>query len=299
MSKLAVIFDGNNLVQRAYHAHRRRMPDGSWESLSTSDGRESGAIYGTIVMFSSYMKKLAPDYVFWTFDWGRSKKRTELDPEYKSNRVSSNRENLKPQFGAIEEFLSMIDVAHYRENGTEADDLMASAARKFAKHDIKSIIVTSDHDLRQVVNQDISVLKPGVGSSKNAVEKLFTLTDTIEHYGIEPERLPELWALTGDPGDGIPGVPRVGFATAKKLIEKYGDLWSLVDNGDKKIQGHEERILLNYDLISLKEHHDVPISPEDCTFEPDLEDFAFMKGFLEDWEMKSIVKRFEEGTMWS
>lgn len=299
MDKLALIFDGNNLVQRAHHAHRKFNPaTKEMETLTRSDGLETGALYGSIVSFATYVRRLKPTHVLWTFDWGKSQKRLDLDPEYKANRVSSGREALSPQFGAFERFLSLVDASHFRMKDVEADDLMVQAAGMFKGVEIPCTIVTADHDLRQVVQEGVTVLKPSMGRSANAGEKIFTVKNTEEYYGIAPDRLAEVWALCGDSGDNIIGVPRVGYKTALKMINQHGDLLKVLESGDKKILGYEEQVKKNYELIVLDttESHKLPLDPVDCAFTP--QDSEALRDFLDEFELNSITNRLEEGTLW-
>lgn len=196
--QLAMILDGNNLMIRAYFAHAKRQPDGTWNSLTTSDGRDSSGLFGATLLFSNYVKQYRPTHVLWTFDWGKSKTRTAMDSAYKANRNHSNRIDLRPQYDAFHAFLDLLGVNYYQEQGVEADDLMASAAKMFTEHKIPSVIITADHDLRQLVSPSVAVVKPRAGGSKYSQEQIFTEKTVMETYGLEPKRLPELWALEGD-----------------------------------------------------------------------------------------------------
>lgn len=293
---LMLLVDGNNLVLRAYHSQRYRDSSGEWKGLSTSDGRSSGALYGTLVMFCRLVREFNPTHVLFTFDYGRSKARTEIRPEYKANRSQDpkQREDLKPQYGAIEKLLSSLDVRHYREQGVEADDLIAKAVSNWQK-EMPIVVVSADHDLLQLVNNKVKVLKPGMGG--NSREKIYTQDKVEEEYSLPPKRLPEAWAISGDSGDNIRGVSRVGYKTALKILSGYDSLSEAIAF-HPKLEGSERLVQENYQLIHLDgSFANLNVSLDECSFTKDFDEGTIRK-ILEDWEFKSIITRLDEGRFW-
>lgn len=296
MDPLLMVLDGNNLVLRAYHSQRYRNKDGEWEGLATSDGRPSGALYGTLVMFARLVREFNPTHVLFTFDHGRSKARLDIRPEYKANRDSSTsqREDLKPQYGAIEKLLSTLDVRHYREQGVEADDLIANAVYRW-REEMPIVIVSADHDLLQLVDHRVKVLKPGMGG--NSKEVLYTKEKIEEEYGFTPKRLSEVWALCGDSGDNVAGIPRVGYKTAAKIMSGYDSLNEAIAY-HPKIEGYEKQVMENYQLIHLDGNFaNLHVDLEECVFNKEFDEKS-VRAFLESWEFKSQLKRMDEGRFW-
>jgi DNA polymerase-1 len=272
----------------------RNPSDGTYDTLKTSDGRETGALYGGINTFFSYVSEYQPTHVLWTFDHGRSSYRTEIRSNYKANRGPKDYD-LSPQFTAFDRFLSLIDVRHYREQNVEADDLMAAAAIKW-QEEMPVVIVSADHDIRQLVSKRVRVVKPSMGLSKNSAEKVFDWNSTLEYYGLLPEQLPELWALTGDGGDNIDGIRGIGPKTAAKMLAEWGDLESVLLH-HPKVQGYEQQVRENYRMIRLDgKCAEFNVRLEDCLFDPNLDD-PELTSFFEEFEMKSLVEKQQKGLL--
>ena len=295
-SPLALICDGSNLMQRALHAHRHfDKATGEWNTLTTKDGRESGALYGAIVTLSTLVRQFRPTHVLWTSDWGQSTARLAMNSEYKANRIHSDYD-LSPQYEAFDTFLDLVGIRHYREHGVEADDLMAAAAFKFSP-EMPVVIVSADHDLRQLVSDRISVLKPSMGSAPGAKEVLFTPKKIVEHYGLPAGRLPELWSLTGDSGDGIFGINGVGEKTALKMLNQCGTLIDTIER-HPKCRGWERQVWENYKMIRLTgEYATFAVDLESCEFDKNEHSQALVD-HLSGWELDSVSGRLEEGELW-
>lgn len=302
--ELLMIFDGNNLAIRAAFGMGYKDKDGNWvSSLSTSDGRDCGALYGLVRTLRNFVIQYKPTHILWAFDHGRSSYRLGIRDTYKSNRDKDKKDNnvkfdMGYQYGAFDHFLSLMNIRHYRENNVEADDIIASATLKWQGPNRKVVIVSADHDLRQLVNENVSVLKPSMGGGKNSREKLYTIREMKEDYPeIPPHRLPEVWALTGDPGDGIAGVPRVGEITARKML-KDTTLWDILPT-HPKLKGYEKLVSENYHMILLDGTVSrFNVSLEECEFSDQyiLED---LEKWLLNWEFKSFLTACREGVFWN
>jgi DNA polymerase-1 len=295
-SALFMVLDGSNLMQRALHAHRHFDKDtGEWHTLTTKDGRESGALYGAIVTLSTLVRQFRPTHLLWCSDFGQSTARLAINSEYKANRIHSDYD-LSPQYEAFEKFLDLAGIRHYKEQGVEADDIIAAAAIKFSK-EMPVVIVSADHDLRQLVSDRISVLKPSMGSSFGAREVLFTPKKIVEHYGIESGRLSDVWALTGDSGDNLIGIKLVGEKTAIKMLNQCG---TLIDTIEKhpKCRGWERRVWENYKMIHLTGEYSAFNVPLDCCeFDKDRYSQELLD-HLAEWELESVASRIEENSLW-
>lgn len=297
---LLLILDGNNLLMRAAFGHRHLDSNGEWTTLKTSDGRETGGLYGTVKTFITLVRRFSPTHVLWTFDWGKSEYRTALQPEYKANRKKEGSEkvDLSAQYSAFDHFLSLVGVYGYRHLNVEADDIMALAVKEWEDR-LPILLVSGDHDLRQLVAPRVGVLKPSMGTGRNVKENLYTLDKVREEYGLDPERLPELWALTGDSGDNISGVTRVGEITAKKIIDKHGDLWTALEN-EPKLKGWEHKVNQNYSMIKLPAPGlNLPMSLADLEFDRDGYNPKDLESFFVEYEFNSLLREMEtEGGLW-
>ena len=268
--------------------------DREWDTLRTSTGVPTGTLYGCISSLRSLVKRYDPSHVVWFWDHGRSSYRLSLDPEYKANRTKEPTKNiaLKEEFRLVDAFLEHVGIVSYSEVNTEADDLIATAARRWASDDTQVLIVSGDHDVQQLVNKNVSIHKPSPRGGE-----LLTLSTIQEMYGFDdPKTLVDLWSLMGDTGDGVKGVPRYGPKNSKKALDAYGSLQVVVDS--KLSEENGKRALLNYELIRL----DLDIAQLNLV----KEDTVFSKtnytqeltNFLQGYEMASLVQKSSTQQFW-
>lgn len=291
-----LIFDGYNVTLRAYHALSKQT-----ELLKNKDGEGTWGIYGFFTTLVHFVNKYNPDKVAITFDWGQSEKRLSIFPKYKANRKSQNleevskRQESRRQVEVLTRLLETFNIPVLREPNVEADDIIAKLSKLY---DCDIVIVSSDHDLRQLVTDRVIVVKPSIGIKE---EDVFDYKKICEFYGIEPSRLSQVWALTGDSSDNIPGIMGVGEKTAVNLIIKYGSLDNILKSEEKKIEGYEPTIKLAYKLINLDGSYctlDIPnldfnpIKPGSIGADAVLE-------FLEKLDFNSIKFKWITGSLWN
>ena len=132
MKRRLVLIDGNNLAMRAYFSTIQ-------SGLTRKDGTPSGALFGAIRMTHRFLEKYDPAYMVWCFDQGASAMRLGMLPEYKGHRKVAAKQDqpnpakdLPPQYAAFRKYLDAIGVAHHSEEGVEADDIIATAAYRWA-----------------------------------------------------------------------------------------------------------------------------------------------------------------------
>ena len=218
------LIDGSGYIFRAYYA----LPPLSRKS----DGLPTGAVSG----FSSMLFKLLedsrsddtefkPTHFAVIFDSARKNFRNEIYSEYKANRAEAP-EDLAPQFEYIRKSVEAFNLPSIEQINYEADDLIATYAKKIISLGAKVTIISSDKDLMQLVSSKVRLFDPM--KSKIIGEK-----EVIEKFGVSPEKVIEVQSLAGDTSDNIPGVQGVGIKTAADLIQKYGSLDNLYKNIDK------------------------------------------------------------------
>lgn len=255
-SDCLVIVDGNNLTQRSHYA---------FKELRTTSDWESGALYGNVTALAAMFTELNPTHMLWCFDRGKSEFRTELLPTYKAHRIEARDRHIKyagidekplhevlaPQYIAFEEFLKIRGVDTWAVQGWEADDLIAAVVLK-AKNKMPVFIVSGDHDMEQLVEHTptsrVTVYKPNLAKG---ADRFFGPDEVRKKYGVEPEQLSQLFALTGDKSDNIDGIKGVGPKTAAKWINKYGNLAEILENEPKVMPGDRARISTNFFLMDL------------------------------------------------
>ncbi len=223
-----ILFDGNAVVHRAYHA----LPP-----LTTKKGELVNAVYGFSSILLKVLKELNPDYVAVAFDSPEPTFRHKEFLEYKAKRKATP-EDLSPQFLQVKEVLSALNIPIFEVAGYEADDLVGTLANKVPSN-LESIIVTGDLDELQLVDNHTKVYTMRRGFTDTILydEKMIK-----DRFNLTPEQFVDYKALKGDPSDNIPGVPGIGEKTAAELISKFGSLEYLYKNLDR-VGGKTKEVL--------------------------------------------------------
>lgn len=216
--KLAVI-DGKSVFYRGYYA----MP-----GLSTKDGTPTGGVFGFATMALQVIKQLQPDYVAVAWDKPKTniRRRLELYPEYKAGRKPAPADFYE-QVPVLHELLDAFGWPLYELDDYEADDIMGTLAVQASKKDLDTLLITSDLDMLQLVNDRVKVyaLKKGLSNIE-----LYSPASFAAKYGIEVNQFLDLKSLKGDSSDNIPGVPGIGEKGAVELLQQYQTLDGVYDN---------------------------------------------------------------------
>ncbi|NTW70064.1 MAG: DNA polymerase I [Chlorobiaceae bacterium] len=207
-----ILIDGMAMVYRAFFALQRA-------GMKSRDGMPTGAVYGFATALLKIFESYKPDYLAAAFDSREKTFRHDLYSPYKANR-SAPPEDLISQLDAIFELLAAFDIPLIKIPGYEADDLIGTASRIFAP-ECRVFIVTPDKDLAQLVQEGVSILRPG--KNQNELE-LLGRKEISDQFGVPPEQFTDLLSLTGDTSDNIPGAKGIGPKTAATLLGKYGTL---------------------------------------------------------------------------
>jgi len=274
------LFDGTSLAYRAFYAIR---------GLSTSKGFPTNAVYGFIRMFLKLYKDFKPEYVAVAFDVGRKTFRTELLKEYKANRKPTP-DNFKVQLPYIKRFLRCFGVTVLEKEGYEADDILGTLAKELSSKGFKVFIVTPDKDMRQLIDERVTVVAI---LNRTGEKKVYDLETFKREYGIEPSQIPDLFGLAGDSVDNIPGVPGIGEKGALKLIAEYGSLENLYENlyrltpkRRETLQRFKEQAFLSRELARVDTEVPLEVSLEELRLkEPD---GKCLGELLRELEMRSI-----------
>ncbi len=282
MKKKIVLIDGSSYIYRAFYA----LPP-----LKSPKGEPTGAIYGFLRMISSLMRDISPEYIAVVFDLPGKTFRHEAYKEYKANRKETPDE-LKVQIPKIKELLKLWGIKILEIPGYEADDIIATIAKKAEKEGFEVIVVTPDKDMMQLVDENIKILNPVTG-------EIFNREKVKEKYGIYPEQFVEYLAMIGDSVDNIIGVKGVGPKTAAKLLNVYGSLENILKNLDQlkpkikeAFEEAEERLKENIFLIRLKTDINLNISPENLKKEK--ADLQKLKEEFENLGFKSLLKEISK-----
>jgi len=231
--KKLVLFDGNAMVHRAFHA----VP----EDLSTSSGEPVNATFGFTSMLMKALAEEKPDYIAMTFDPPAQTFRHLHYTPYKAQRPTTP-DTMRPQFARIREVVQAFGIPIYEKEGFEADDALGTLSVQAKALDVDTIIYTGDMDTLQLVNDQVMVKVAKRGISE--VTK-YNVAEVEARYGFAPKKLPDFKGLVGDKSDNIPGVPGIGEKTASRLIADYGDLESILAHTDA-LKPKEQKLLTEW-----------------------------------------------------
>ena len=132
-------------------------------------------------------------------------------------------EDLSPQINVVRRAFEAFNVPVLMFEGFEADDVIATLARRAEERDLDVYICTADKDARQLLNDHVRIF------NLRKQEVLDTAALKAD-WGIRPDQVVDLLALTGDTVDNVPGVPGIGLKTASKLMEEFETLDGLLAN---------------------------------------------------------------------
>ena len=211
--KTLLLVDGSSYLYRAYHA----LPD-----LRTSSGEPTGAIRGFISMLHVLRQQVAAEHLACVFDAKGRTFRDDLFSEYKANRTAMP-DDLGLQIEPIHEAVRGLGWPIVQIEGIEADDVIATLARRAQEQQFQTVVSTSDKDLAQLVNEQVTL----VNTMSN--EKL-DIAGVERKFGVPPNRIVDYLTLVGDNVDNVPGVDKVGPKTAAKWLHEYGSLDQLIAN---------------------------------------------------------------------
>ncbi|MEL7975109.1 DNA polymerase I [Isoptericola sp. F-RaC21] len=250
-----LLIDGHSMAYRAFFA----LPD----TLVTSSGQVTNAVYGFTSMLTNLLRDEQPTHAAVAFDAGRVTFRTERFPEYKGNRDATP-EVFRGQVPLIKEVLEALRIPALQREGIEADDILATLAREGREAGFDVLVCSGDRDSLQLVTDEVTVLYPKRGVSELA---RMTPAAVAEKYGVPPEQYPDLAALVGESSDNLPGVPGVGPKTAAKWVTTYGGLEPLLESVDElkgKAAGNlrevVEQVRLNRELNRLLDQVELPLT---------------------------------------
>lgn len=279
-----LLVDGHNIAYRAFHA----IPP-----LTAPDGTPIHAVLGFARILASLREIWRPSHVCVAFDGGLPAARTEALATYKAQRAPMP-ETLRPQFAILGEYLSLAGVTHIRIEGEEADDILATLARRAAADGVDVVVVSGDKDLLQLASERIALVRPQTPRERVDPAGVRAL------LGIDPDRVPEWLALTGDSSDNIPGVPGVGAKTATALLGRFGSLDALWARAAEVtpvrirdlLLAHRPAVERNLGMVRLRD--DLPDLPDWTTLSPGTPQVGPLRSFLQRYGLRSLMSLVPE-----
>jgi DNA polymerase-1 len=252
-----ILVDGHSLLFKAFFGIPAR--------IIGTDNKPIHGVLGFIGILLKVVASFEPKYLLVVFDSEKGSFRQEIDSNYKKDRIQDwselpNEENPFSQLSGIKKSLDYLNWKHCEVAGVEADDVLAAYTRKYHKsHHL--VIVSTDSDLLQLVNENVKVFHP---HGKKSV--LYTPDKVQEKLGVEPTLIPDIKALMGDKTDSIQGIPGVGIKTAQKLISQFGHIEDLYEQTSaikpaqlqNKVVDNRALVMKNVTMIRLNQSVNLP-----------------------------------------
>lgn len=284
MNKLYLL-DAYALIYRAYYALIQKP-------RINSKGMNTSAIYGFVNTLEEVKTLFSPTHMAVAFDPAGKTFRHEIYEPYKAQRQETP-EDIRKSVPVIKDIIRAYNIPILEVEYYEADDVIGTAASRFASADTEVYMLTPDKDYGQLVGQNIWMLRPMKGGT---FEKLGP--DEINaKYGIDsPKKVIDLLGLMGDSSDNIPGCPGVGEKTAVTLIKQFGGIDALLSGKDhlkgalkNKVTDNEQQILLSRDLATIRTDIPLPFSLDELKLH-DIDREEVRKLFSE-LEFRSLLSR--------
>jgi DNA polymerase-1 len=281
------LIDGNSLAYRAFFA----LP----ESIGTSDGRPTNAIYGLASMLVKVIDEHHPAGVVVAWDAGMSGREVTYDL-YKAQR-KPRPDLLREQWPHLMPLVEAFGYTNVKVEGYEADDVIASLARQAREEGIPVMVVTGDRDAYQLVGPGVRVMSTSRGITET---KIYDEAAVRERYGVPPELITDLMGLRGDTSDNIPGVPGIGEKTATQLLQQFGTLERVLGSveeisGAKRKQNlvdHADDARMSKQLATLQYEIETGV---DLAAAMDSEpDRGALREFMREFELRAVMERLEE-----
>ena len=280
------LIDGSGYIFRAYYA----LPP----LTRKSDGLPTGAVSGFCSMLfklledsKSNQNKQKPTHFAVIFDSARKTFRNEIYRDYKANR-SEAPDDLAPQFEYIRKSVLAFNLPSVELANYEADDLIATYVDQILEKGANVTIVSSDKDLMQLFKKNVRIYDP----MKN---RFISDEDVQKKFGVDSSKVIDVQALAGDSSDNVPGVPGIGVKTAAELINKYGNLETLLKSANEIKQNkrretiieNKDKALISKKLVTLK--NDAPVDRSLTEFQLKEIDKDKLYKFLREMEFNRLL----------
>jgi DNA polymerase I len=296
---LLILVDGHSLAFRSYFAFAKGRDGG----LKTKTGIPTSVCFGFLKSLVEVMGSEQPDSMAVAFDLGLPTFRHEADDTYKADRPDTP-EDFIPDLKNLQELLQAFNLPVVTSPGYEADDVLATLAKKASETGYRVKILTGDRDLFQLVDpqKGISVLYLSTDflkSNRSSGPTEFGPEQVKEKLGVSPAQVVDFKALCGDKSDNIPGVKGIGEVTAVKLLNEYGSLEEIYASLDKikgatktKLEAGRQDAEHSRYLAQLIFEAPVGIDLEDAKLEGF--DTGVLKPLLEKLQFESFLGKIDK-----
>lgn len=279
------LIDTYGFIFRAFHA-RARM---SAPPMRTSTGIPTEAVLIVHNMIRKLAKTYQPQYLAAVFESMGPTFRDAEFADYKANRTETP-PDLILQIPYIERLLHALNIPVVQYAGFEADDVIGTLATKASAAGFEVVIVSSDKDMLQLINNRVSMLNPAKDDTWYDAPKV------KEFMGVEPGQVRDLLALKGDAVDNIPGAPGIGDKGAIDILAQFGTLENALNHAGEvgrrtyreSLQNNRERIEMSQRLATI--HCDVPVPFDPEALQIRTPDVEALKGIFKELEFFTHLK---------
>ena len=286
--KRLFLIDGMAQIYRAHFAMIKNP-------LITKDGRHTSAIFGFMNSLFKLLRDENPDYIAVVLDCKEPTFRHKLYTEYKATREKMPDE-LVEQLEPLYEVISHTNIPILKKPGYEADDIIGTLVKKAEQAGLVTYMVTGDKDMMQLVSETTFMYSPG---NRFKPTTIYDKIKVKEKWGVGPDGIIDMLALVGDTSDNVPGVDGVGPKTAKKLLDQYKDIETILEHADEAknkrvregLQNGRDLVHLSRELVTID--CDVPVEFHvEELIRTDMDVDALTHDF-QDLEMYSLITQVE------
>jgi DNA polymerase-1 len=279
------LIDSFGFIFRAYHARARSGAP----PMRTSTGLSTEAVYIFHNMVRKLLTAYKPAYIAAIFESSEPTFRAEAFAEYKANRTEMP-PDLGPQIPYIRRTLEALRIPILEFPGYEADDVIGAIACRKQDKPLDVVIVSSDKDMLQLVNDRVFMLNPMKDDA------WYDATEVEKFMGVKPGQVADLLALKGDAIDNIPGAPGIGDKGAKDIITRFGSVEAALDRASEverkmyreSLQNNRDQILLSKKLATI--HTQVPVEWSLDALKAQEPDISALKQVYKEMEFTSLLR---------
>ncbi|MDH3545662.1 MAG: DNA polymerase I, partial [Gammaproteobacteria bacterium] len=277
-----VLIDGSSYLYRAFHA----LP-----SLTNSHGAPTGALHGVLTMINKLVREEPAALIGVVFDAPGKTFRDDMYAEYKANRPAMPDE-LRDQIQPLIDAVTAMGLPLLRVEGVEADDVIGTLCREAADNDLNVLVSTSDKDMAQLVNDNVTLVNTMSGD-------VMRRDEVKQKFDVYPEQIIDYLALVGDSSDNIPGVPKVGAKTAAKWLNLYASVDNIIEHADEikgkvgeSLREHIDQLRLSRELATIRNDVDLPMAMTDL--KPADADVDSLRKIYAKFELRTLSRQLDK-----
>lgn len=262
---MLLLIDSMNIIKRVYGGAK-------YTNGISEDELTSRTISGSVGSIRRALREHAPSHALAAFEGGRKGWRNEIYPEYKKEREEDPPALVEATKEIQRIMEEEIGLQHISKEGYEAEDLIASMARKACQHKITSIVLSTDKDFASLLAYCSEFIKLYDHFDKTFRDEAWVM----KKFLVKPEHVVDSLSLWGDPTDGVPGIPGIGVKKASDLINEFGSLEDILANAEKvkgkigeKLITYADMARISYELVRLDRDIDIGVNYKNLAIRTD------------------------------